>query len=173
MEKFITIKNIQDCLKLKGINWDGKIGRTEYGDGEDATIEDFENGNFVPVRVGFDNNKARDEFDFLLKIYDTAFYIYEEKYHPHDDDYKVEYLNLNLDWQALLLKEHKDNYAEVLVREIDEDISGLEESFEEQFYALKLEMKRLQDTFEKEINKLKEKKKKILNFVKQQEEPEK
>ncbi len=169
MEKFITIKNIQDCLKLKGIIWDGKKGRTQYGVGEDATIEDFEDGNFVPVRVGYVGYNVTEEYEFLLKIYNTSFYIYEEKYHPHDDDYKVQYANLTLDWNALLLKEHMDKYAEVLIREIDEDITGLEESFEEDFKALKLEMKNLQDTAEKEIKKLQDKKEKILNYVKQEE----
>ena len=162
MEKFITIKDIQDCLKMKGIIWDGKKGRTQYGLGEEAVLEDFQDDNFVPVRVGFEDYDESNEFEFLLKIYNTSFYIYEEKYHPHDDDYIVPYQNFIIEWKKVLLKDHQERYAQVLANEIQEEIDMLQESFDEDFKALKLQMKELEDNAVKAIGELKAKKEKIL-----------
>ena len=170
MERFITIKNIQDCLKLKGIIWDGKKGRTQYGLGEDACIEDFDNGKLVPVMLEF--KESLYEYNMLLKVTDTDFLIYQELYHPHDDDYMVLYESLSGQWQDLLLKTYPEKYSKVLINGIDETIKNFEESFEEDLLVLKQQMKDLQEKYTQNIQELRNEKKKIQEFVEQSKELE-
>ena len=159
MEKYITIKDIQKCLKSANITWDGLKGRTEFGGGELATIEDFENENLVPIMVtikGF-----RHEQSLLLKVSDFIFNIYEEQYHPHNDDYIILYESLCKNWQDQLLSDYTENYSKLLIKAIDESIKNNEEDFKEDFEELEQQMKDLQDKYQKVILDLQNEKKRI------------
>jgi len=163
MQSFIKLEDIQNCLKQAGVKWDGRKGRTQFNEGVVATIDDFSSGDLVPVRVEFEG--LLYEHDMLLEISDTVFLIYQELYHPHDDDYMVLYEDLSEQWKNLLLKTHKKEYSEVWVDEIEQEIKLTEETFEEEFLALKEKMKELQDRASQAIDGLRAQQKRIKAFA--------
>lgn len=166
---FITIKNIKDCLSKQGIIWDGLKGKTDFTNGEKATIEDFDDFNLVPIRVNLVGHN--NEYDILLRLSSTKMSIFQEKYHPYDDEYMEEILReIEIDWKNTLLKEHKAKYANILVNEIDEEIELIKFVYNTEYVGLSKQLQELESKTSKEIENL-EKQQQILKSM--YEEPEK